>query len=173
MYGKVKVNRFLLWPFLVLHILCVPTIQSDFCWMHQRRVYLTIVCACLPREVTPSSLSSHSQTWLLFTSIMTGTMSSWQLIVGFWWEVINSTSGRVLASVQVRACVKIATKQLSWRLMGKDHVLPKEKVKISLIGDMAFFDCQAGILDYKGYMCTGLWSCRLLNCKLVGRCFLL
>ena len=53
--------------------------------------------------------------------------------------VINSTSGCVLASVQVRACVKIATKQLSWSLMGKDHVLPKEKVKI-------FIDRRHGLL---------------------------
>ena len=62
--------------------------------------------------------------------------------------VINSTSGCVLASVQVRACVKIATKQPSWRLMGKDHVLPKKKVKI-------FIDRRHGLLRLPG-MNTGL-----------------
>lgn len=62
--------------------------------------------------------------------------------------VINSTSGCVLASVQVRACVKIATKQLSWRLMGKDHVLPKEKV-------MIFIERRHGLLRLPG-MNTGL-----------------
>ena len=39
---KLKLYRFLLWLFLVLYILCVPTIQSDLKW----KVYLTIVCAC-------------------------------------------------------------------------------------------------------------------------------
>ena len=157
MYGKVKVIQ--------VFVMAFPCIAYIVCPHHPKwlewKVYLTIVCACLPGEVTPSSLSSHSQTWLLFTSIMTGTMSSWQLIVGFWWEVINSTSGRVLASVRVRACVKIATKQLSWRLMGKDHVLPKDKVKI-------FIDRRHGLLRLPG-MNTGLQgviTC-VLDCEVV------
>ena len=59
-------------PSKVIFAECASSEQTKSKW----KFYLTIVCACLPGEVTPSSLSSHSQTSLLFTSIMSGTLSS-------------------------------------------------------------------------------------------------
>ena len=79
---KLKLYRLLLYmtfPYIVvspppkvIFAECTSNEQTKSKW----KVYLTIVCACLPGEVTSSSLSSHSQTSFLFTSIMTGTLSS-------------------------------------------------------------------------------------------------
>ena len=60
---------------------------------------------------------------------------------------INSTSGRVEASVRVKARVKVAAKYSSWELMGRIRTAryPRRSSRVWLKGYAALFDCQAWI----------------------------
>ena len=57
---------------------------------------------------------------------------------------INSTPGRVVASVRVKAWIKVAVKQSSWRLMGQVRTAcyPKRSSRVWTKGYTAFFDGQ-------------------------------
>ena len=60
---------------------------------------------------------------------------------------INSTSSGIVASVQVKAWVKLATQQMSWRLISWTRPMQylKRCSKVWLKGYTALLDCQAWI----------------------------